>query len=65
MPSKKAPARTAYLAGKWLPSDQAILDAWSEKIMAKAEKDTSDLLPVVQDLKTLIETDAKAYMFFT
>ncbi len=65
MPSKKAPAQTAYLAGKWLPSDQATLDAWLEKIMAKAEKDTGDLLPVVQDLKTLIETDAKAYMFFT
>ncbi len=65
MPLNNGPARPAYLAGKWMPSDQAVLDAWSEKIMAKAEKDTSDLLPVVQDLKTLIETDAKAYMFFS
>ena len=59
------PARATYLAGKWMPSDQAILDSWSEKIMAKADADTSDLLPVVQDLKMLIENDAKAYMFFS
>ena len=65
MPSNVASARPAYLVGKWMPSDQAILDAWSEKIMAKADADSGDLLPVVQDLKTLIETDAKAYMFFT
>ena len=65
MPSSNALARPAYLAGQWMPSDQAVLDSWSEKIIAKAEKDSSDLLPVVQDLKTLIETDAKAYMFFS
>lgn len=54
-----------YKVGKWLPSDQKVLDAWSAKIAEKAEKDTSPLLPTVQNLKTLIETDAKAYMFFT
>lgn len=64
MTSNDAQARPAYLAGKWMPSDQAVLDSWSEKIMVKAEQDSSDLLPVVLDLKTLIETDAKAYMFF-
>jgi|GEM_PF-3641796 len=59
MPSRDASAKKPSLAGKWLPSDQAILDAWTRKIMAKAEADTSDLLPAVQSLKTLIETDAK------
>ncbi|MFA3921078.1 phophatidylserine decarboxylase associated domain-containing protein, partial [Ruegeria hyattellae] len=54
-----------YKVGKWLPSDQGVLDAWTAKIAAKADKDTSPLLPAVQNLKTLIETDAKAYMFFT
>lgn len=58
-------ARSPYCVGKWMPSDQAVLEAWFRKIMAKADKETGPLLPVVEDLKTLIETDAKAYMYFT
>lgn len=59
------PARTPYCVGKWMPSDQAVLDAWFDKIAAKAERDDGPLLPAVEQLKTLIETNAKAYMFFT
>ena len=54
-----------YKVGKWLPSDQRVRVAWAAKSANKAVKDTGPLLPAVQNLKTLIETDAKAYMFFT
>jgi phosphatidylserine decarboxylase len=57
--------RTAYNVGQWMPSDQETLAAWMRKIMAKADCDTGPLLPSVQNLKDLIENDAKAYMFFT
>jgi phosphatidylserine decarboxylase len=59
------PIRKTYNVGQWMPSDQETLAAWMRKIMAKAELDTGPLLPSVQNLKDLIENDAKAYMFFT
>lgn len=65
MSSNETSVNVHYKVGKWLPSDQAVLDAWSTKIATKADNDTGPLLPAVQNLKTLIETDAKAYMFFT
>ncbi len=65
MPARDTSVNVHYKVGKWLPSDQDVLDAWSAKIAAKAEEDTSPLLPSVARLKTLIETDAKAYMFFS
>ena len=65
MSVRDTPMPATYLVGKWMPSDQAVLDAWTRKIMAKAEADTGDLLPAIQDFKDFIETDAKAYMFFT
>ncbi|MCL6284155.1 phosphatidylserine decarboxylase family protein [Ruegeria sp. 2012CJ41-6] len=65
MSSRETSVNVHYKVGKWLPSDQDVLDSWTAKIAAKAETDTSPLLPAVQNLKTLIETDAKAYMFFT
>jgi phosphatidylserine decarboxylase len=59
------PIRKSYSVGQWMPSDQETLAAWMRKIMTKADRDTGPLLPSVQNLKDLIETDAKAYMFFT
>lgn len=59
------PINKTYLAGKWMPSDQQTLNAWMEKIMEKGDKDTRPLLPVVENLKNFIETDPKAFMFFT
>jgi len=58
-------ARSPYCVGKWMPSDQAVLAGWFRKIVAKADKETGPLLPVVEDLKTLIENDARVYMYFT
>lgn len=65
MNTPQKPINKTYLAGKWMPSDQQTLNAWMKKIMDKGEKDTGPLLPVIQNLKNFIETDSKAYMFFT
>lgn len=65
MASGDTTVHAPYLVGKWMPSDQAALDAWKTKIVAKAAADTGPLLPAVQSLKDFIESDAKAYMFFS
>lgn len=57
--------RTPYCVGQWMPSDQAVLNAWLRKIHDRAEAQTGPLLPAVQQLKDLIETDAAVYMAFT
>lgn len=64
MSSAVKPINKTFAAGKWIPRDRETLVAWMKKIMAKAEKDTGPLLPVVENLKSFIENDAKAYMFF-
>ena len=56
---------TAYNVGKWMPSDQETLTQWLKKLMAKADADKGPLLPVVDDFRRYIKSDAKAYMFFT
>ena len=55
----------AYNVGQWMPSDQETLNQWLMKIMTRAEADTGPLLPVVDDFRRYIETDARAYMVFT
>ncbi|WP_294505224.1 phosphatidylserine decarboxylase family protein [uncultured Victivallis sp.] len=64
MSSAVKPIDKTFAAGKWMPRDRETLVAWMKKIMARAEKDTGPLLPVVENLKNFIENDAKAYMFF-
>lgn len=59
------PIDKTYLAGKWMPSDHETLASWMRKIMDKAEQETGPLLPSVQNFKTFIETNPKAYLFFT
>ena len=53
-----------FRLGAWLPSDQATLDAWLKATIAKAKKEDRPLLPVVQEFKDLIESDAEIYMLF-
>ncbi|WP_392565602.1 phosphatidylserine decarboxylase family protein [Utexia brackfieldae] len=65
MNTEMKPCQKTFTVGKWMPSDQATLTTWMSKIMAKADQDTGPLLPSVQGLKDFIESDAKAYMFFT
>ena len=59
------PRNKTFTVGKWMPSDYETLRSWMEKIMAKAEKSDAPLLPVIENFKNFIETDPKAYMFFT
>ncbi|GGZ94010.1 phosphatidylserine decarboxylase [Ignatzschineria ureiclastica] len=59
------PRNKTFTVGKWMPSDYETLRSWMEKIMAKAEKNDAPLLPVIENFKNFIETDPKAYMFFT
>lgn len=59
------PINKTFTVGKWMPSDELTLRAWMEKILSKADKSDKPLLPVIEDFKNFIETDPKAYMFFT
>lgn len=57
---KQAP----YRVGEWLPSDQAILNAWMKDLISEAENSDTELLPVVAEFKELIESDPEIYMYF-
>lgn len=59
------PINKTFTVGKWMPQDTETLRAWMEKILAKAESSEVPLLPVIENFKNFIETDPKAYMFFT
>jgi phosphatidylserine decarboxylase len=53
-----------YRVGKWLPSDEAMLDRWlADHIRAVAEN-PKPLHPVVQEFGALIENDPALYMYF-
>ncbi|MEJ8474583.1 phosphatidylserine decarboxylase family protein [Roseibium algae] len=54
-----------YRVGEWLPSDQAVLDAWiSDQILA-SEAQPRKLLPVIQEFQAFIEEDAAVFMLFS
>ena len=53
-----------YRVGEWLPSDQAVLNAWMKDLIARAETGDDELLPVVAEFKELIESDPEIYMYF-
>lgn len=53
---------TKYNVGKWLPSDQKFLNSWVKKVLKEAEaKENQNLLPPVESLKELIESDRYIY----
>lgn len=53
-------------AGGWLPQDPALLQKWLGKLVARIEsrRSVAPLLPVLEEFKTLIETDATIFMLF-
>ena len=55
---------TRERSGGWIPSDPKILGYWLHKFAAKVDF-TAELLPVVKELKYLIESDAELSMNFT
>jgi phosphatidylserine decarboxylase len=52
-----------YNVGKWLPSDQQILETRLQYISQDIKED-AQLLPVVAEFKDLIESDPEIYMYF-
>ena len=53
-----------YRVGKWLPSDQAVLDRWLADQIRAAAANPKPLQPVIQEFQDLIESDPELYMFF-
>jgi phosphatidylserine decarboxylase len=53
-----------YRVGKWLPTDQAVLDRWMTKLIQTVDAEPKPFHPVIQEFKELIESDAEIYMFF-
>ena len=53
-----------FRVGKWLPSDQAILDNWLSELVKEVENKKEPLLPVIQEFKDLIESDPEIFMLF-
>lgn len=55
---------TPFHVGKWLPSDQAILEKWMSNLIEEVKINERPLLPVIEDFKNLIEGDPEIYMQF-
>jgi phosphatidylserine decarboxylase len=53
-----------YRVGKWLPSDQDVLDRWLDHHIQAINANPKPLHPAVQEFKALIESDPQLYMFF-
>jgi phosphatidylserine decarboxylase len=55
-----------YRVGKWLPSDQAVLDDWLARLIQRVDgyRTKPALQPSVQALKELIEREPAIYMWF-
>jgi len=55
---------TPYRVGEWLPSDVKFLQNWLKDLIVEVDNTPKEWHPVVEDLKNLIEGDAKLYMLF-
>ncbi len=55
---------TPFHVGKWLPTDQAILEKWMNNLIAEVETVEKPLLPVIEEFKNLIEQDPEIFMQF-
>jgi len=53
-----------YRVGKWLPSDQNVLDQWLDDLINTVDFHPQPFHPAVLEFKDLIESDAQIYMFF-
>jgi phosphatidylserine decarboxylase len=63
-------AEVPYRVGKWLPSDQAVLDRFLAELIEDVEGKAAKLKaappfhPVIQEFQKLIENDPQIYMWF-
>ena len=54
-----------FNVGQWLPSDQEFYNTWLKKVLKEAETEQDQtLLPPVQALKDLIESDRYLWNLF-
>ncbi|MFA6189759.1 MAG: phosphatidylserine decarboxylase family protein [Sulfuricurvum sp.] len=53
-----------FRVGKWLPSDQLLLEKWLEGLVEEVDDNTKPLHPVIEAFKELIEHDAEIFMLF-
>ncbi len=53
-----------FRVGRWLPSDQVVLDRWMEDLIRTVDANPTSLHPVVEEFKNLIETDPEVYLLF-
>lgn len=58
------PPHIEYRVGEWLPSDHQVLLSWLEEHSKVATSEKKELLPIIQEFKDLIESDAEIYMLF-
>ncbi len=53
-----------FRVGKWLPSDQLLLEKWLEELVEEVTHNAKPLHPVIEAFKELIEDDAEIFMLF-
>ncbi len=54
-----------FRVGRWLPSDQQVLERWLDDLIAKTDaRGDVPLFPVVEEFRQLIERDPEIYMLF-
>lgn len=53
-----------FRVGKWLPSDQRILEIWLGELVDEVYDNEKPLHPVIEAFKELIENDAEIFMLF-
>lgn len=59
-----APRPVPYRVGKWLPSDQRVLDRWLARQIEAVAQNPQPLHPVVQEFQAFIEREPDIYMLF-
>jgi phosphatidylserine decarboxylase len=63
--AQASPARPVpYRVGRWLPSDQAVLDRWVADLAARVDANPQPFHPVIQEFQDLIESVPEIYMWF-
>ncbi len=53
-----------FKVGKWLPSDQKVLDQWRANLILQVDSNPVELHPVIEEFREFIESDATVYMLF-
>ena len=54
-----------FRVGRWLPSDQAVLEQWLAALIVEVDAKPRPLHPLIEELQELIEGDPELYMYFT